>query len=1005
MGSDRARVSYDPNRHYRSVVMQQGRVTLEADWNEDDTIHGEELRHETLDIVGPAGTPDDGYRVVQTNQPPKPPFDFTIGGGGPQGSGTMYVGGVRLTLDAPIQYSQQPDWLDHFADPDWVMPTSENPAANEFVYLFVREQEISAVEDSVLRDVALGGPDTAQRTRMIQHIVRLATQSTDCADGLAAAEAYWTKEGLVFDPATMRLNPQSTLQASFQNAPKPDPCEPEVAGGYLGADNQLIRIQIIDQNTLVWGFDDASFLYRVKIDPDRQTLTLQSQPVDAFHQPQANQAVEVLRSAAQLANKEYVASATGAPTPDAVQTLVTSYNQDTMQIELPAPLPPQYTVPVLTPQAFLRVWQQELTFTPKTPVELGTTGLFVTLDTKGGAPFHVGDYWLIAVRPTTPTQLYPQRYLDAPQFPEGARMWACPLAAIEWDNGILKVDEDCRKQFCNLVEACSEKSSGCCTVSISPGDLTGTNTLQMVIGNYANRGPVKICLGPGIYELTEPLMLRHEHSYFTFEACPGGVTLRAAKGSESAFQQGLITLSEAQNVTFRGLTFDLPLVLSTLRDPQIYVSVGLRPVGCPKLSVEDCSFDFSTPPDGKLPLAVGIFGGGNCIGLRVIGSRFNGAVNSDGNPIGFQFGFVLSPSTTLLPAAGANAAVSATSLGPWLDDAVLRDNFFGSLAVPVFVYADCGLVKLESNTVRDSLNGFIFSPQLLLASTFNMANVTVAPAHVEVAVQLHNALFNTLANPQFQIASAVLRGFPLPANFDLAKAQTVTPGAAAATDISRIQVLFDRILPSAAAPPVRQFQETEEAREAVQGRIALTENLSTLRVHPFNNILPAVPASVVASNQIFSAVENQAFAAAATQTVPVALHINDNDVDAKIAGPFSGFGLLVVSFFRTDRDALNLAGNTFTATGISAYTPVAVVAGDFRCTITGNIILNVESSQLISDLAWSLFVFAGKQQVAITGNVLRRQALLLVPPPQSQPPQPPLPPPLNSWYIFNSISI
>lgn len=167
MGSDRARVSYDPNRHYRSVVMQQGRVTLEADWNEDDTIHGEELRHETLDIVGPAGTPDDGYRVVQTNQPPKPPFDFTIGGGGPQGSGTMYVGGVRLTLDAPIQYSQQPDWVDHFADPDWVMPTSENPAANEFVYLFVREQEISAVEDSVLRDVALGGPDTAQRTRMI----------------------------------------------------------------------------------------------------------------------------------------------------------------------------------------------------------------------------------------------------------------------------------------------------------------------------------------------------------------------------------------------------------------------------------------------------------------------------------------------------------------------------------------------------------------------------------------------------------------------------------------------------------------------------------------------------------------------------------------------------------------------------------------------------------------------------------------------------------------------
>jgi hypothetical protein len=991
MGSDRARVSYDPNRHYRSVVMQQGRVTLEADWNEDDTIHGEELRHETLDIVGPAGTPDDGYRVVQTNQPPKPPFDFTIGGGGPQGSGTMYVGGVRLTLDAPIQYSQQPDWLDHFADPDWVMPTSENPAANEFVYLFVREQEISAVEDSVLRDVALGGPDTAQRTRMIQHIVRLATQSTDCADGLAAAEAYWTKEGLVFDPATMRLNPQSTLQASFQNAPKPDPCEPEVAGGYLGADNQLIRIQIIDQNTLVWGFDDASFLYRVKIDPDRQTLTLQSQPVDAFHQPQANQAVEVLRSAAQLANKEYVASATGAPTPDAVQTLVTSYNQDTMQIELPAPLPPQYTVPVLTPQAFLRVWQQELTFTPKTPVELGTTGLFVTLDTKGGAPFHVGDYWLIAVRPTTPTQLYPQRYLDAPQFPEGARMWACPLAAIEWDNGILKVDEDCRKQFCNLVEACSEKSSGCCTVSISPGDLTVTKTLQSIINSYTNRGPgpiksVKICLGPGTYELAAPLTLGTEHSNFTIESCPGGAILSAAAvPASAAFQQGLITLSEAENVTLRGLTFDLPLAPSG----DIYVSVGLRPVDCPNLSVEGCTFMFSgSVLRGENQLvAAGILASGECVGLRLIGNRFNG-VSSDGNPIGFQLGFVLSPSSTLQPTSGTNAAVSAIFVGSWLNDAVLRDNFFGSLTLPVLVYADWGFVKLESNTVRASSNGFIFLSLTSFASTFNMANVTVAPAHVEVAVQLHNALFYTLANPQFQIASAVVRGFRLPPNFDLTKAQTVTPGAAAATDISRIQALFDRVLPAVGAPPVHPASDTEYTTEAVAGRTPLTEDLSTWRVHPYRNILP-VPASIVSLNQNFSAVENQAFAAAPAQKSQVAMHINGNDVNAEISGPFSGVGLLVWNLSMNNRNAVNLAGNTFIATNSSAFPIIDFVAGYFGCTITGNIILN----EAVQDNALSLFVWAPKG--AITGNVFVGRAQLHV--------QPPSLPGATTWNVFNAI--
>src|SRR5579863_9307082 len=78
MGADIARISYDPGRKYYSVVTQQGRVTLEADVNEQNTLAGEALRKENLDIIGPAGTPDNGYEV-------------TIGsGGGPiVGAGTM----------------------------------------------------------------------------------------------------------------------------------------------------------------------------------------------------------------------------------------------------------------------------------------------------------------------------------------------------------------------------------------------------------------------------------------------------------------------------------------------------------------------------------------------------------------------------------------------------------------------------------------------------------------------------------------------------------------------------------------------------------------------------------------------------------------------------------------------------------------------------------------------------------------------------------------------------
>src|SRR5262249_24554681 len=211
MGSDRARISYDPKQGYRAVVMQQGRVTVEADWNEQQLIDGEELREETLDIVGPAGTPDDGYRIIETGSPATPPFDFSVG------AGTMYIGGERVSLDAPIAYSTQPEWLAHSGDPDWIdLPNPNQPAPeNEYVYLYMREQEVSAVEDSALREVALGGPDTGARARILQHIVRLPTNSSDCDAALKDALEKWKSEGLTFEPATMRLLPQSTLHISF----------------------------------------------------------------------------------------------------------------------------------------------------------------------------------------------------------------------------------------------------------------------------------------------------------------------------------------------------------------------------------------------------------------------------------------------------------------------------------------------------------------------------------------------------------------------------------------------------------------------------------------------------------------------------------------------------------------------------------------------------------------------------------------------------------------------
>jgi hypothetical protein len=426
MGSG-AKISYDPTQQYRAVVAQQGRVTLEADWNEVHQIANEELREETLDFVGASGTPDNGYEVmIEGTQ-----SDFATT------KGTMYVGGLRVFSDKAIQYSDQLDWLDYSGDPDWVKPgpPSKEQPIHELVYLLLREQEVSAVEDSALLEKALSSPDTTQRLRLIQHIVRLQTKGENCSSALEEAIQFWQKErGLKFDSSTLRLLSAATLQVSFAPPSIPvDLCETEARSGYLGADNQLIRVQIIGFNsstkkgTFVWGFDNAAFLYGAEAKAGNpKTLRLKSRPVDEFHRPRANQAVEVLRSAAQLHNEEYIAAATGLFT-----TLTANYdlyNGTDGIVSLATDLPADYSDPNQNPRLFLRVWEKIHDFTPGTPVSLEGTGLQVTL--SNNQPWHLGDYWQIAVRPGEPTEVYPRRYLEAPQPPDGPRLWACPLAVI-----------------------------------------------------------------------------------------------------------------------------------------------------------------------------------------------------------------------------------------------------------------------------------------------------------------------------------------------------------------------------------------------------------------------------------------------------------------------------------------------------------------------------------------------------------------------------------------------
>ena len=609
MPSDRDRLSYDPNQQYRSVVAQQGRVTVAADFNEAQEIFGEELREETLDFVGPTGTPDDGYKIYS----PDSDGDFRIK------AGSMYVGGMRAYLPDSVRYTKQPDWPD--------APTGKGSGC-ELIYLRLEEREIGAVEDSSLADVALGGPDTTGRTRLIQRIVRAPVKAADCQAALKEVQTtYWLgSEGLTFDALTptMRLKSQATLKAGFDTSgAEGGPCDPVAAGGYLGADNQLIRVRLSAANKIVWGFDNASVLYCVEL-VDSKTLKLPTPPVDVLHRPRAKQAVEVLLTEAELGNGEPVAYATGS-----VVTLQEPYDPEEQTISLPTALSAEYLT--TKKSLFLRVWEEELSYTENRPVSLGHTGVNVTL--KVGSPAHLEDYWAFAVRPSEPARTYPQRYTEDFQPPDGPRIWVCPLALIDWSaNSVQPVD--CRDQFESLVEL-SKRKPGCCTVVVQPSDLDDVS-LQKIIDDLPSNTPARVCLSPGRYTLREPLEIRRDD--LTLDACLGGVALYAK--SDRDFPQGLIVLRHAGNVALRGLELRMPLTQLREKDllgltaremeealggpkvSELLASIGIRVVGCPDLVVEKCSFVFPRKAVRLSAFGAGILATGQCPGLTLKNNRF-----------------------------------------------------------------------------------------------------------------------------------------------------------------------------------------------------------------------------------------------------------------------------------------------------------------------------------------------------------------------------------------------
>ncbi len=229
MKGDFSRDTYDSVKHFSRVLQQQGRVQLDADWNEQAAILLHYLRTLAADLIGPFAGPDgsSGFEIKKGNE------DFHIG------QGRYYVDGILCENEADIDYKQQREY-----------PNPPNIEGGSFLlfYLDVWERHITALEDDYIREKALGGPDTATRTQVVWQVKIDDGTVRSIPTALSRLE-FSTPEAVRNNWATWieRWQPphRGCLRARV-NRPEEsnDPCLTRPDAKYRGQENQLYRVEI-----------------------------------------------------------------------------------------------------------------------------------------------------------------------------------------------------------------------------------------------------------------------------------------------------------------------------------------------------------------------------------------------------------------------------------------------------------------------------------------------------------------------------------------------------------------------------------------------------------------------------------------------------------------------------------------------------------------------------------------------------------------------------------------
>ena len=418
MKGDFARVTYDATRHIRRVMRQQGRVEVEADGNEQVAVLLHQLEAMMGDLVGPYAVPRpeisggrDGFAVSGDGD-----FDLRIA------AGHIWIDGVLCENDAPdgVAFSEQPD-----------LPAGKPSQAGKYlVYLDVWERHLCVDEAPWTREVALGGPDTASRSKLVWQaklVDEVPTQFT-----AAAVRKNWGELVETWQPANRGL------LAARAEAPAgaSDPCVMPPDSQYRGPENQLYRVEVRDTGeagtaTFVWSRDNGTVVYPIRR-VRGSAVTVDRLPVDPRYAPVARQWVEVCDDESALG---------GEPGP-LCQVVAVDADESIVELDVPATDPLPAFDEESTTHPLLRRWDQS---GPAITIEEGTwfdleDGVQVRFDAgDDGAPAHryrTGDHWMIPARVATgDVEWAEEAGVPVALPPHGVLHHYAPLAIVTFDAG------------------------------------------------------------------------------------------------------------------------------------------------------------------------------------------------------------------------------------------------------------------------------------------------------------------------------------------------------------------------------------------------------------------------------------------------------------------------------------------------------------------------------------------------------------------------------------------